>query len=409
VRKIGLFGWILIGFAVGIIIGIFLTPEFAATWLKPFGTLFVRLLKMLIVPLVFATLVVGVASIAPAKLGRLAWKTIVLYYVTAAIAVCIGLGLANITGIGTGMALGELAAVEPKVPPPLSEVLLGIIPTNPVGAMAQGQILPIIFFAILFGIAINLAGKVCEPLYNIIDGIANAMFKVVRFVLYYAPIGVFALIGWVVATYGVDILLPFAALIAICYIGYILHVGVTYSLFIRYLGKINPWVWLVRIKESPTFAFVTASSSATLPVTMRVVQENTGVSKETAGFVLPVGATINMDGTALYQGVAAVFLANAFGIELGFGGNMIIFVTAILASIGTAGVPGAGLIMLMVVLGAVGIPLEGIALIAGIDRILDMGRTAVNVTGDTVVAGIVAHTEGEALLPGIKVGRYASA
>ena len=406
-KKIGLFGWILIAFAIGIIVGAIVGEPMVA--LKPFGTLFVRLLKMLIVPLVFATLVVGVASISPAKLGRLAWKAIALYYVTAAIAVCIGLVLANVTGIGVGMPVGELAAIEPKVPPPLSEVLLGIVPTNPVGAMAQGQILPIIFFAILFGIAINLAGKVCEPLFNIIDGIANAMFKLVKIVLYYAPIGVFALIGWIVGTHGVGILAPFAALIAVCYLGYILHVGITYTLFIRFLGKINPWVWLVRIKESPTFAFVTCSSSATLPVTMRVCQENTGMSKETAGFVLPVGATINMDGTALYQGVCAVFLANAFGIELGFGGNMIILVTAILASIGTAGVPGAGLIMLMVVLGAVGIPLEGIALIAGIDRILDMGRTAVNVTGDTIVAGIIAHTEGEALLPGIKVGKYATA
>lgn len=406
-KKPSLFVWILIGFAVGIIVGAIVGEPMVAV--KPFGTLFVRLLKMLIVPLVFATLVVGVASISPAKFGRLFGKAVVLYYVTAAIAVCIGLLLANATGIGVGMPVAGLAAVEPKAAPALSEVLLGIIPTNPVGAAAQGQILPIIFFAVLFGIAISMAGKVCEPLLNIIDGIANAMYKVVRIVLYYAPIGVFALIGWIVGTHGVSILAPFAALIGICYLGYILHVGITYTLFIRFLGKINPWVWLVRIKESPMFAFVTCSSSATLPITMRVCEENTGMSKETSGFVLPVGATINMDGTALYQGVCAVFLANAFGIQLGFGGNMIILVTAILASIGTAGVPGAGLIMLMVVLGAVGIPLEGIALIAGIDRILDMGRTAVNVTGDTIVAGIIAHTEGEALLPGIKVGKYATA
>jgi len=405
-KRIPLFGWILIGFAVGIIVGAIVGEPMVA--LKPFGTLFVRLLKMLIVPLVFATLVVGVASISPAKLGRLGGKAIVLYYVTAAIAVIIGLLLANATGIGTGMPVAGLAAVEPKAPPALSAVLLGIIPTNPVEAAAKGQILPIIFFAIIFGIALRMAGKVCEPLFNIIDGIAHAMFRVVRIVLYYAPIGVFALIGWIVGTHGVGILLPFAALIAVCYIGYILHIGITYSLFIRYLGKINPWTWLMRVKEAPTFAFVTCSSSATLPVTMRVCQENTGMSRETAGFVLPVGATINMDGTALYQAVCAVFLANAFGIQLGFGGNMIILVTAILASIGTAGVPGAGLIMLMVVLGAVGIPLEGIALIAGIDRILDMGRTATNVYGDTIVAGIVAHTEGEALLPGIKVGAPAS-
>jgi len=406
-KRIPLFGWILIGFGLGIIVGAIVGEPMVA--IKPLGTLFVRLLKMLIVPLVFATLVVGVASISPAKLGRLGAKTIVLYYVTAAIAVGIGLLLANLTGIGIGMPVGELAAVEPKAVPSLSSVMLGIVPTNPIEAAAKGQILPIIFFAILFGIAINLAGKVSEPLYNVINGIAEAMFKVVRIVLYYAPIGVFALIGWTVGTHGLSILLPFAALIAVCWIGYILHVGITYSQFLRFLGKINPGVWLLRIKEAPIFAMATTSSSATLPVTMRVCEEKTGMSKETSGFVLPVGATINMDGTALYQAVAAVFLANAFGIELGFGGNMVILVTAILASIGTAGVPGAGLIMLMVVLGAVGIPLEGIALIAGVDRILDMGRTATNVYGDTIVAGIIAHSEGEALLPGIKVGKYATA
>lgn len=372
--------------------------------LKPFGDLFVRLLKMLIVPLVFATLVVGVASISPAKLGRMGGWAILFYYGTGIIAVSIGLILANLTRIGTGMPIGELAAVEAKAVPVLSQVLLNIVPTNPVGAMAQGQILPIIFFAILFGIALNMAGKVAEPLYNIIDGMANAMFKLVRIVLYYAPIGVFALIGWTVAKYGVAVLLPFAALIAVCYLGYALHIGITYSLILRFVAKVNPWKWLTAIKEAPVFAFVTCSSSATLPVTMRVCRENTGMSKETSGFILPAGSTLNMDGTGLYQGVAAIFLANAFGIDIGFTGNITILITALLASIGTAGVPGAGLIMLMVVLGAVGIPLEGVAFIAGIDRILDMGRTATNVIDDTVCAAVVSRLEGEKLSPEVVVG-----
>ena len=372
--------------------------------LKPFGDLFVRLLKMLIVPLVFATLVVGVASISPAKLGRMGGWAILFYYGTGIIAVSIGLILANVTRIGTGMPIGELAAVEAKAVPALSEVLLNIVPTNPVGAMAQGQILPIILFAILFGIALNLAGKVAEPLYNVIDGMANAMFKLVSIVLYYAPIGVFALIGWTVAKFGVAVLLPFAALILVCYLGYALHVGITYSLILRFVAKVNPWKWLTKIKEAPVFAFVTCSSSATLPVTMRVCRENTGMSKETSGFILPAGSTLNMDGTGLYQGVAAIFLANAFGIDIGIGGNITIMITALLASIGTAGVPGAGLIMLMVVLGAVGIPLEGVAFIAGIDRILDMGRTAVNVIDDTVCAAVVSRFEGEKLSPEVTVG-----
>ena len=372
--------------------------------LKPFGDLFVRLLKMLIVPLVFATLVVGVASISPAKLGRMGGWAILFYYGTGIIAVSIGLILANVTRIGTGMPIGELAAVEAKAAPALSQVLLNIVPTNPVGAMAQGQILPIIFFAILFGIALNLAGKVAEPLYNIIDGMANAMFKLVRIVLYYAPIGVFALIGWTVAKYGAAVLLPFAALIAVCYLGYILHVGITYSLILRFIAKVNPWKWLTKIKEAPIFAFVTCSSSATLPVTMRVCRENTGMSKETSGFILPAGSTLNMDGTGLYQGVAAIFLANAFGMDIGIVGNITILITALLASIGTAGVPGAGLIMLMVVMGAVGIPLEGVAIIAGIDRILDMGRTAVNIIDDTVCAAVISRFEGEKLSPEVVVG-----
>ncbi len=372
--------------------------------LKPFGDLFVRLLKMLIVPLVFATLVVGVASISPAKLGRMGGWALLFYYGTGIIAVSIGLILANITRIGTGMPIGELAAVEAKAAPALSQVLLNIVPTNPVGAMAQGQILPIIFFAILFGIALNLAGKVAEPLYNIIDGMANAMFKLVRIVLYYAPIGVFALIGWTVAKYGAAVLLPFAALIAVCYLGYILHVGITYSLLLRFVAKVNPWKWLRAIKEAPVFAFVTCSSSATLPVTMRVCRENTGMSKETSGFILPAGSTLNMDGTGLYQGVAAIFLANAFGMDIGIVGNITILITALLASIGTAGVPGAGLIMLMVVMGAVGIPLEGVAIIAGIDRILDMGRTAVNIIDDTVCAAVISRFEGEKLSPEVVVG-----
>lgn len=372
--------------------------------LKPFGDLFVRLLKMLIVPLVFATLVVGVASISPAKLGRMGGWALLFYYGTGIIAVSIGLILANVTRIGTGMPIGELAAVEAKAAPALSQVLLNIVPTNPVGAMAQGQILPIIFFAILFGIALNLAGKVAEPLYNIIDGMANAMFKLVRIVLYYAPIGVFALIGWTVAKYGAAVLLPFAALIAVCYLGYILHVGITYSLLLRFVAKVNPWKWLRAIKEAPVFAFVTCSSSATLPVTMRVCRENTGMSKETSGFILPAGSTLNMDGTGLYQGVAAIFLANAFGMDIGIVGNITILITALLASIGTAGVPGAGLIMLMVVMGAVGIPLEGVAIIAGIDRILDMGRTAVNIIDDTVCAAVISRFEGEKLSPEVVVG-----
>jgi proton glutamate symport protein len=407
VRKPRLFEWILIGFAVGIIVGLIVGPSMVA--LKPAGDLFVRLLKMMMVPLVFATITVGVAKISPAKIGRVFGKQVLWYIVTGIIAISIGLLLANAAGIGVGVSVGELAKVEPKAPPPLSEVLLAIVPTNPIEAMATGQILPIIFFGLLFGIAMSFAGKVCEPLLNVINGIAEAMFKVVRLVLWYAPIGVFALIGWTVGTHGPGILLPLASLIAVCWSGYLIQALGVYSVGLRFLAKVKPLIWPVKMKEMLIMCLATCSGAATLPVTIRCCEENAGISKEVTGFVVPVGTTVNMDGTALYAAACGVFLANAFGIPLGLSGNVIILFTALMASIGTAAVPGAGMIMTMMVLSAVGVPLEGIALIAGIDRILDMGRTAVNCYGDTVIAAIIARSEGETLLPGINIGKYAAA
>ena len=388
---------------MGIIAGLIVGPPIAV--IKPAGDLFVRLLKMIIVPLVFATIVVGVAKISPSKIGRVFGKQVLWYIVTGIIAIAIGLLLVNVTGIGVGMPVGGLATVEPKVPPPLSEVILGIVPTNLIDAMAKGQILPIIFFGLIFGVAISFVGKVCEPLLNVIDGIANAMYRVVRFILWYAPIGVFALIGWTVGTHGPRVLLPLASLIGVCWGGYIIHALGVYSLGLRFLAKVKPLVWPVKMKEMLVMCLATCSGAASLPVTMRCCEENAGISKEITGFVVPVGTTVNMDGTALYAAVCGVFLANAFGIPLGLSGNVIILVTALMASIGTAAVPGAGMIMTMMVLSAVGVPLEGIVLIAGIDRILDMGRTAVNCYGDTVIAAIIAHSEGETLLPGINVGK----
>lgn len=388
---------------MGIIAGLIVGPPIAV--IKPAGDLFVRLLKMIIVPLVFATIVVGVAKISPSKIGRVFGKQVLWYVVTGIIAIAIGLLLVNVTGIGVGMPVGGLATVEPKVPPPLSEVILGIVPSNLIDAMAKGQILPIIFFGLIFGVAISFVGKVCEPLLNVIDGIANAMYRVVRFILWYAPIGVFALIGWTVGTHGPGVLLPLASLIGVCWGGYLIQALGVYSLGLRFLAKVKPLVWPVKMKEMLVMCLATCSGAASLPVTMRCCEENAGISKEITGFVLPVGTTVNMDGTALYAAVCGVFLANAFGIPLGLSGNVIILFTALMASIGTAAVPGAGMIMTMMVLSAVGIPLEGIALIAGIDRILDMGRTAVNCYGDTVVAAIIARSEGETLLPGINVGK----
>ncbi|MGM0689905.1 MAG: dicarboxylate/amino acid:cation symporter [Bacillota bacterium] len=391
-KKIGLLGWIMIGFLAGIIVGAIFGE--AATPLRFLGDILVRLLSMLVVPLVVTTLTVGVANISGIKMGRMLGKTLIFYYITGVIGLTLALVAANMFNVGAGMAIGDLVEFEYVAPPAFTEVLVNIIPRNIIDAMAQATMLQIVFFSIIFGFAMGMAGQVSEAVFNVLESASKVMFKVVQIVLYYAPIGVFGLIAWTVGNYGLSVLAPFAGLIGVVYLVAIIHVVVVYTLFLRGFTKINPFRFLAKIKAAPLFAFVTCSSAATLPVSMKAA-EDTGISKTTAGFVLPIGATVNMDGTAIYQAVAAVFIANAFGISLSIGEQAIIVVTALLASIGTAGVPGAGMIMLMTVLTAVGLPLEGVALIAGVDRILDMARTAVNVLDDIVAAALVAGTEGE--------------
>jgi len=399
-KKIGLLGWILIGFLLGIIVGAIFGE--AATPLRVLGDILVRLLSMLVVPLVITTLSVGVANISGIKMGRMLGKTLFFYYITGIIGLAIALFFANIFNVGAGMAIGELADIDYVAPPVFTEVLVNIIPRNIVDAMAQATMLQIVFFAIIFGFAMNMAGKASEAVHNVLESASQVMFKVVQMVLYYAPIGVFGLIAWTVGNYGLAVLRPFAGLIFVVYLVAVIHVLVVYTIFLRGFAKISPFVFLNRIKEAPLFAFVTCSSAGTLPVSMKVAEE-VGISKTTSGFVLPVGATVNMDGTAIYQAVAAVFIANAFGLELTIGTQIIIVVTALLASIGTAGVPGAGMIMLMTVLTAAGLPIEGVALIAGVDRILDMARTSVNVLDDIVAAALVGATEGETFDPAVYI------
>lgn len=386
---------ILIGFALGIVAGLILGPS--ASYIKPFGDLFIRLIKMIIVPLVFASLVVGAASMGDIrKLGRVGVKTIAYYLLTTAFAVIIGLILGNIISPGIGLRIPiPNTAVEPKAPPTLTATLLNLVPTNPLEAMVQGNMLQIIIFALFLGIAIALIRKKAESVYNFFDGLAEVMYRLTAMIMNYAPIGVFALIAAVVGSYGLDVLLPLAKVIIAVYIGALLHAAITYSFTVSTFAKMNPLAFFKGIFEASTVAFSTCSSSATLPVTMRCTEENLGVSKGISSFVLPLGATINMDGTALYQGVCALFIAQVYGISLTLSQQLMIVLTATLASIGTAGVPGAGMIMLTMVLTAVNLPLEGIALIAGIDRILDMARTCINVTGDASAAVVVAATEGE--------------
>lgn len=387
---------ILIGLILGVIVGLFFqgNVDFTKAYIAPFGTAFINLIKMIIVPLVFASLVVGAASTGDVKkLGRMGFVTMAYYLITTAVAVAIGLFLGNLLDPGIGLKLPEGAKVAAKAAQPISQVLLEMIPSNPIKSMVNGDMLPIIVFALFVGIAITVVGSKAKIVLDFFDGFAEVTYKITGFVMEFAPYGVFALMVPVVAVNGPSVLIPLAKVIAAVYIGCILHAGIVYSAAVKTLGNFSPLRFWKGFFPAMVVAFTTCSSSATLPVSMKCTQDNMGVSKEVSSFVQPLGATINMDGTALYQGVCALFVAQVYGIELGFSAQLTVILTATLASIGTAGVPGAGLIMLTMVLQSVGLPLEAIALIAGIDRILDMIRTTVNVTGDASAAVIVEYTE----------------
>lgn len=403
-KKMRLTTKILIGLVAGIIVGLFMqgAPDAANSYIKPFGTLFIRMIRMIIVPLVLSSLVVGAASTGDIrKLGRIGGKTVVYYLATTAVAVTIGLILGNLVhpGASLSMSVPVDAAVEVKEAPNLITTLLNIIPKNPLAALVDGKMLQIIAFALFLGIGITLVGEKGKPFLKFFDSMAEVMYKITAIIMAYAPIGVFALIVPVVAANGPSVLLPLAKVIIAVYIGCILHAAITYSSLVKGIAKMNPLKFFKGAAPATTVAFSTCSSSGTLPVTIRSVRENLGVSESVSSFVLPLGATINMDGTALYQGVCALFVAQVYGMDLTLAQQATIVLTATLASIGTAGVPGAGFIMLVLVLQAIGLPLEGTALIAGIDRVLDMARTAINVTGDASAAVVIAATEGELNLP----------
>ncbi|WP_297066080.1 dicarboxylate/amino acid:cation symporter [Thermococcus sp.] len=403
-----LYGLIL-GAIFGLIAGHFGWTGFVETYIKPFGDLFVRLLKMLVMPIVLASLVVGAASISPARLGRVGVKIIVYYLVTSAMAVFFGLIVGRLFNVGSGVHLGSGTgkAIEAKSPS-LVQTLLNIVPTNPFASLTNGAVLQVIFFAIILGIAITYlmnreeerVRKSAETLLRVFDGLAEAMYLIVGGVMQYAPIGVFALIAYVMAKEGLKVVGPLAKVVGAVYLGLFLQVVITYFILLKIFG-IDPIKFIRKAKDAMLTAFVTRSSSGTLPVTMRVAEEM-GVDKGIYSFTLPLGATINMDGTALYQGVTVLFVANAIGHPLTLSQQLVVVLTAVLASIGTAGVPGAGAIMLAMVLQSVGLDLTpgspvalAYAMILGIDAILDMGRTMVNVTGDLTGTTIVAKTEGE--------------
>ncbi|MDP2301209.1 MAG: dicarboxylate/amino acid:cation symporter [Ignavibacteria bacterium] len=382
-----------------------------ATSIKWIGDIFIRLLNMIAIPLVLASLIVGAASLGDIKkFARIGGKTILFYISTTAFAIAIGLLLANIVQPGNRMPVDtkdRLMSVyqedmQDKVDTQfdfdITKEIVNIIPKNPFDAMANSNMLQIVFFAVAVGIVLTVINRQkAEPVINFFEGLSEVMIKLVDYVMIIAPIGVFALIAATIGEFGFEILGTLIWYSFAVVAGLILHTVGVYGIIIKFFVKVSPLKFFKGIRRAQTIGFSTSSSAATLPVTMEVCQENLGISKSVSSFVLPLGATINMDGTALYQGVAAVFIAQVFGFELNLMQQLTIVFTAVLASIGTAPVPGVGIIMLIIILRSVGIPQEGIALILGVDRILDMCRTVVNVTGDTVAAAVIATSEKEKL------------
>ncbi|MGX5173573.1 dicarboxylate/amino acid:cation symporter [Aliikangiella sp. IMCC44653] len=360
------------------------------------GKLFVNALKMLVVPLVFFSLICGVCGIGDIRLlGKIGTKSFALYMMTTAIAIATAIVIAAGLGIGKDMNIESAASFSAAEAPALTQVLIDIIPGNPVQAMASGDMLSIIFFAVLVGVSILLVGQKANGLVKNIELLNDVMMKMVSIVMATAPYAVFCLLAKAMAELGFGLFLELIWYVVALVTALMFHLFVTLQGTLYVFTRLNPLTFLLKIRNAQIFAFSTSSSNATIPVTLRTVTERIGVKNSVASFTVPFGATINMDGTAIMQGVATVFIANIYNVDLGVSGYITVILMAVLASIGTAGVPGVGLIMLSMVFAQVGLPLEGIGLILGVDRLLDMIRTSVNVSGDAVVSTIVAKSEGQ--------------
>jgi Na+/H+-dicarboxylate symporter len=362
--------------------------------LEIIGQIFMASLRMLVVPLVFVSLVCGVCSLQDTtKLGRIGGKAIGLYLVTTAIAISFAIAIAIIVGPGEGVGMTASTSFTSREAPSLAQVIIQMFPTNPFEAFAQGNMLQIIVFALLFGIAIALSGKAGERVASLFEDLSEVIMRLVAILMNLAPYGVFALLATLFTTVSLEtfgnLIVYFLVVLAVLF----LHALVTYPVMLKLLTGLSPIIFLKKMRDAAIFAFSTASSNATIPVTLETATKKMGVKNSIASFTVPLGATINMDGTAIMQGVATVFIAQVFSQDLTLADYVTVVLTATLASIGTAGVPGVGLIMLAMVLDQVGLPVEGIALIIGVDRLLDMTRTAVNVTGDSMVSIIVAKSE----------------
>jgi len=404
-KKIKLHTKIFIGLILGVIVGLIFGEK--ATIIEPVGTIFLRLITMIVVPLVLVSLMLGTASLGDIrKLGRIGIKTIVYFTITTMIAISIGLVLANIVNPGYGLnedvqaelyknyeSKAQVGIQKMEEKPSLKDLLINIVPTNPIKPLIEGNMLQVIFLGLLFGLILTLIKREkSELLIKVLEGVNDTIIQVVHIAMKLAPYGVLALIASVIGQYGVGILITLLKYSLVVVGGLALYTFTINSLTVGFLGRINPMHFYKAVKEAMIIAFSTSSSNAALPVSLECV-EHLGVPREYSSFVIPLGATINMDGTALYQGVAAVFIAQIYGIPLGLIDQITIVLMATLASVGAAGVPAAGIITLAMVLRQIGIPLEGIALILGVDRFLDMCRTTTNIIGDMACSIVIKESE----------------
>jgi len=407
-KKISLAVKILLALGLGILFGVIANMFFPkeindslSKWvLSPLGEMFLRSIKMLVVPLVLCSLICGVASIGDVKkLGRVGVKTIIYFLFTTAFAIVLAMIVANFMnpGMGTGISLASqgTSAVKTTKPPFIMDMFVNMIPTNPIDAMVKGDMLQIIVFAILFGVCITLIGEKAKPLSNIISQINEVLLKMINVIMLAAPVGVFALISKVIIFQGINALIPLLKYLITVSVALSLQIIVVYAPSLKFLGGVNPITFLKKFWPVMLVAFSTSSSNASIPMSLKTCEEKMGASKGIASFTIPLGATVNMDGTSIMQGVGTIFIAQLVGVNLSMHQMLMVVLTATLASIGTAGVPGAGVVMLSMVLEQVGLPLEGIALVLSVDRIVDMLRTVVNVTGNAATTIIMSNSEKE--------------
>ncbi len=358
------------------------------------GRIFVASLKLLVVPLVFVSLVCGTSNLGSnARMGAMAGKTLVLYMLTTAIAITIALLLGQIMRPGDGIGLGEASTFTATTSPSLKDVVVNIFPSNPFQAMVEGNMLQVIVFSLLMGLALAKSGDSGQRIRKWFEDFNSVVMKMVTMLMELAPYGVFCLLAKLFAGLGAGAIVELGFYFITVVLALLLHCFGVYSLILKLMVRANPLLFFHHLRPVMMFAFSTSSSSATLPVTLKTAEDKLGVDSRVAAFTVPMGATINMDGTAIMQGVATAFIAQAYQVDIGLAGYLTVILTATLASVGTAGVPGVGLITLAMVLQQVGLPVEGIALIIGVDRLLDMMRTAVNVSGDSMVSMIVANSE----------------